>query len=403
MLIRPGPRFTFEVEVTRNSRRGNTRNLDALGFHLRPLCKTCERCAVKLCTDGSEHSIMQQSRWLEGFWQPSESDLKKSKPHLYEELRRDDEQIDDGKEVWISNEHILQEAAWIAQERKLSRLVFADTSTYILNNGATTEQKILEEFSIDVKQVLARGSRAMLVIDLDSFASLQFSESAGGMSSKSYSIGSRQLFDAAVAAFNDCRASVRSCGNVRDLDPNVQERESWCLAIIRNAYLYDLFRERTQWPPSALERDAKRRERAEQKIRRCKRCGVRYRESENKELPGNCSKHTGHPIFADESGDTIDPVPPDIIKTLLSGAGKGQLAVLLLRKVFFSCCHQQYAPRGGCTQTRHTESPDDDGEGSSSSSQARQLTQCLSNLDFTLIATRGHSLVFTSQVCSAWL
>lgn len=319
MVIQPSSGFTFQLEVYRKKSESISHLKESVGFHLRPLCETCGKRAVKLCKDNREHFI-SNSLFQDGMWEADGRPLDEEQWLRYLELSRGDKSIDESDQE-VRNEHILQEAAYFAQERKLSRLVFVDESKYILHNGASDERKILEEFAMDVKQVVAPGSRALLLIDLDAFVGLQFSESEGSMSSKSYSIRSQMLFDAAMGAFRSCEAGFRhGHDTIRDHIPKTDQAESWCILIIRSQYLFKLFRERTQWPLSAIEHEAQRKEEEGQRLRKCKRCGEVYRESDNKELPGNCWYHTGKLFVLKEmnNGDVEveDDCPREVVHDL---------------------------------------------------------------------------------------
>lgn len=254
----------------------------------------------------------------------------------------------------MTNEHILQEAAFFAQERKLSRLVFADASNYILNNGASDEGKILEEFSTEVKQVVAPGSRALLLIDLDAFVGLQFSESQGSMSSRSYSVRSQILFDAAMGAFRSCAAGFRrGHDTIRDASPKTEQTETWCILIIRNPYLFTLFRERTQWPLSALEHEERRKEEEERCPVQCTRCGELYRECDNKELPGNCSYHPGKLLVVKEMPDGSVEVEDDCPREVVHDRALKSITNKRKEHFKYDCCNQEYSPVGGCRKTTH--------------------------------------------------
>ena len=319
IVIQPDDKFTFQVEtyVKRSQGRSpqrirgdNNKSPEAIHFHLRPKCERCKRYAVRVCrcpnsllrTHEIDDDLFQEGLYLD---KPSDAQHEAAirlEQEKYKQMEEEDSGIHAHK-IDPTNEHILREATYIAKIRKLTRIVFADMSTYLLNNGAGNEQKILEEFTMEVKQVIAPGSRAMLIIDLDSLAGLQFSESEGSMSSKSYSIGSRQLFDAAVGAFNSCRASFpKGEENLREMEPDGAKGESWCVVVIRNQFLMNVFRERTQWPLSARERRLEKEKEEEQREVTCAQCGASYRECDNKDLPGSCTYHPSKPYAVHKDG-----------------------------------------------------------------------------------------------------
>lgn len=352
MVIQPSSGFTFQLEVYRKKSESISHLKESVGFHLRPLCETCGKRAVKLCKDNREHFI-SNSLFQDGMWEADGRPLDEEQWLRYLELSRGDKSIDESDQE-VRNEHILQEAAYFAQERKLSRLVFVDESKYILHNGASDERKILEEFAMDVKQVVAPGSRALLLIDLDAFVGLQFSESEGSMSSKSYSIRSQMLFDAAMGAFRSCEAGFRhGHDTIRDHIPKTDQAESWCILIIRSQYLFKLFRERTQWPLSVIEHEAQRREEEEQRPRKCKRCGEVYRESDNTELPGNCSYHPGKLIVLKEMDNGDVEVEDDCPREVVHDLALKSVASKRKKHFKFDCCGHDFSPLGGCTKTTH--------------------------------------------------
>ena len=104
------------------------------------------------------------------------------------------------------------------------------------------------------------------------------------------------------------------------ISQRLNQAESWCILIIRSQYLFKLFRERTQWPLSAIEHEAQRKEEEEQRPRKCKRCGEVYRESDNTGLPGNCWYHTGKLFVLKEmnNGDVEveDDCPREVVHDL---------------------------------------------------------------------------------------
>jgi len=377
MVVKPDGGLTFRVETYKH-RVGNdsrevdqqfttSRELDVIDMPLRPYCPICDRYAVTMCKpDGAiEYGLHERSEALtEGNWSLKEEDFRDLDEHGFQVLQSDREQVFNREmktvlsgKVDVTNEHILREAAYFAEVRKLNRLVFVDSSTYVINNAASNEQKILEEFTVDTKQCFAPGSRALLVIDLDSFSGLTFSESEGGVSSKSYNLGSPLLFGAAISAFERCRASFKEGDStIRTTDPNLAETESWCVAIIRSDYLMRLFRERTQWPLSVQERKKQEEEEKEQDEVECARCMMVYREADNKDLPGNCQYHPCLPVHI-MSRPGHHGVMMNDVQLVHAMHLDREIAADQTRqkseKVVFGCCGQPVNPRGGCCQTRH--------------------------------------------------
>eukprot|EP00971_Amphidinium_carterae_P331274 6464738-Amphidinium_carterae.1 len=212
----------------------------------------------------------------------------------------------------------------------------------------------MEEFIIHAKEVLAPGSRALMVVDLDYLAGVQFSESEGSMSSKSYSIANHQLFDAAVSVFAQCRACFGADGTqIRPKVPRPSEGERWCLVITRSKYLLNMFRERIQWPKSARERLLEQQEEQEKMEVKCAHCQALYRECDNKDAPGSCSYHPSAPFHVHVDGSQI---PEELhLKTAI----QRQFEIAAdekrqkLERIVFGCCLQPVAPHGGCRQTKH--------------------------------------------------
>jgi len=368
MVVKPDGGLTFRVETYKELR--TSRLLDVIDMPLRPYCPVCQRYALRVCKPhGSDNDVdyrlhIVNDALTDGNFSISEENLSDWTPDMFEIIRQQRIEIfeEDMRNIWtgkvdVTNEHILREAAYFAQVRKLNRLVYVDSSTYVLNNAASNEQKILEEFTMDVKQVLAPGSRALLVIDLDSFAGITFSESEGSMSSKSYNLGSRQLFEAAIGAFISCRASFKEGeATIRETPPNLKQTESWCIAIIRNDYLMRLFRERTQWPLSKAERRAQEEEEREQEEVTCARCLVRYREADNKDLPGNCQYHPCMPVHIMSGPEQEIMIPMELgpaMKLEREIAADPNPNRQKSEKLVFGCCGQPVAARGGCCQIRH--------------------------------------------------
>lgn len=371
MIINPTEGLTFQVETyTQRGGPGPIPGLsscpETVDFFLRPRCTRCGQYAVRICkieADDAYHCHVGGERLADGeFHLLEDEEVQSSEEFSLLQTQRKEMFSEDCKtivhgEVAISNDHILREAAAFAKRRGLTRVIYADMSTYLLSGAAANEGKLLEEFVVDVKQVLAPGSRALLVLDLDSLAGVHFSQSEGSMSSQSHSLGNRQLFEAAVGAFSSCRAGfVAGSEHVRPAEPRMGEGERWCLAIIRSPFLLSLFRDRTQWPLSRRERVRQRQEEEERREVRCARCGVFFRECDNKGLPGGCSYHPSA-IFHYRSRSNEPEIIEQVVKLDRAMRLHRELSQSQAdgrhERVHFGCCGKPPEPGGGCRPTRH--------------------------------------------------
>ena len=314
-------------------------------FELRPQCPDCKRYAVSVCDTGRGPKAMHELDG-HGVWRRAPTSVREDVLLRNQRLEGDI----NAEHIDIAIESVLREVVEFARRRSLTRVLYVNMTSFVLG-GATDEGKFLEELAIVMKQGRAEGSKCAIILDLDSLAGVQLHQSEGSFGSVSYSIGNHQVFDNALEMFQECRQIPTPQGCMTET-PAQATQECWCICLVKNAYVMQVFREKTSWPMTAKEAQEEQQRQSMYDEVQCTRCDMPFTEEKNQPGDYNCWYHP-HSIVKCSPAGVLGPKPSLEVVTLEDALRDAALLQGSGVKFFFLCCNQGPESKG-CRQTRHT-------------------------------------------------
>ena len=308
----PEPSLELQMEVYLD-KAGNRSETTVEAVNLRPYCPECKGYATASCRKptAKDQVWIHTLNWKEGGRSYNSSLYNASALKttttgvVWQQKTAKEEENLISEHVPITMDHVLREGVRFAQERGLTRIALLNMSTFVLVGGASSEQSFIHELATELKQAMATGSRTLLVIDMDSLASVSRSQSETGTST---SIGNRQLFDVATENFLKLRALVHESADrlprTMPTEPDTSVSECWCMCVIRDNTLMEEFRQRTGWPESPIEKAVAEKKRFLLGSHKCDHpdCQLPFEGSRNRDLPGDCRYHPGELLHVRANG-----------------------------------------------------------------------------------------------------